>query len=128
VSLELNIDFSLIGRKVIVRSNEPEPYMVGILDRFDQIHGSKIPHIVDEEGNEFYCMGCIVPYSEPLARMLDELTPQEQVDVMYNISAFIKEMKTLDNRTRERWEAEKRKEREPVKRVSWWKRILGRNP
>jgi hypothetical protein len=77
--------------KVIVRSNEYEkPFWLGDYQGRDaSLHD--VPVIINEKGETFYCLGIIVPYSEPLAQMLSSLSGKEQWDLLVNIKRFWEE-------------------------------------
>lgn len=72
-----------IGCKVIIKSNEPTPYQVGILKRVEIIGNDQFElPIVEVEGVEYGVMGIIRKYDERRVRALDKLTPDEQWNVM----------------------------------------------
>jgi len=79
-----------IGTNVIVRSNEDEPYQVGLLNGYQKHEksGQYIP-IVDINGTDFLCFGIIVPYDEGLAGILDMLSHQEQLNLLTTMTQFI---------------------------------------
>jgi hypothetical protein len=81
----------LIGKKVIVRSNENEPYFVGEFAGFTNFSRSNslIPVVKDENGKEWGAMGVIVPYSVQMAEVLDKMTPSQQWEWLKDISICI---------------------------------------
>ncbi len=74
--------------KVIVRSNEDEPFKVGELKRFERIHSTLVP-IVEVDGTEWGCMGVMVPWTQELADFLTFLEPARQWEIMRDISMSI---------------------------------------
>lgn len=84
----------LINRRVIVRSNEDEPYIVGRITQFVALAArdeEKTPVVRDEKtGKEYGCMGIVIPYSEAMARILDEMTPQQQWNLLVDMSMTIR--------------------------------------
>jgi len=70
-----------LGDKVICRSNEPNPLIIGEIVEFwdnDGKWSNCIPHIKDETDKVWGCMGIIRPYSEELMSELKDLKPLEQ--------------------------------------------------
>jgi hypothetical protein len=70
-----------LGDKVICRSNEPDPLVIGEIVEFWDNDGkwtNCIPYIKDENGKLWGCMGIIRPYSEKLMAELKHLRPLEQ--------------------------------------------------
>ena len=69
-----------VGDKVIVRSNEDNPLMIGTLVRFESFGQSntRLPIIEDQDEKEWLCMGIIKLYSEELLAELEPMTPKEQ--------------------------------------------------
>ena len=70
-----------LGDKVICRSNEPNPLVIGEIVEFWDNDGkwtNCIPYIKDENGKLWGCMGIIRPYSEKLMTELKHLRPLEQ--------------------------------------------------
>lgn len=70
-----------IGDKVIVRSNEPEPYIIGTLIRYEEI-GRDLSQIeivkCSETSDEYWCGGIIKLYSKELKETLDKMPFIEQ--------------------------------------------------
>ena len=76
-----------IGSRVIVRSNNDEPLMIGELVEWPAFGSNEastpIPVVKDEEnGEKFFCMGVMCHYDEKLITALDKLTPAEQWNVL----------------------------------------------
>ena len=72
-----------IGSKVISRSNENEPYKIGIIKDYQNMSkGSNMFPIVEIDGKEYLCMSIIRHYSETLCRILDKLTYKEQWNIL----------------------------------------------
>lgn len=70
-----------IGDKVICRSNEPDPLIVGEIESFWDNQGKwsePIPYIKDENGKSWGIMGIIRPYSDKLCDKLIKMKPLEQ--------------------------------------------------
>jgi hypothetical protein len=70
-----------VGDKVICRSNEPEPLLIGKIDYFWDNYGkwtNCIPHIKDNEGNVYGVMGIMKPYTDELLEEIKDLRPLEQ--------------------------------------------------
>jgi hypothetical protein len=71
------------GSRVIVRSNNDEPLMIGTIEKWEEIGGTKVPVIKDEEtGKNFFVMGVIRHYHDLLLEALNKLTPYEQWNVL----------------------------------------------
>lgn len=75
-----------IGTRVIVRSNEDEPYMVGTLVEYREIGRVmpiKTPVVkCEKSGKECLVFGIIEPYGEELVEALNKLTPRQQWNVL----------------------------------------------
>lgn len=72
------------GQKVIVRSNEDEPYIVGHIRYFDDFGGKAnkpIPIVANEDG-EWTCFGLVRPWTMALEKLLDVLDPKEQWNLL----------------------------------------------
>ena len=70
-----------LGDKVICRSNEPDPLMVGELVSLWDNEGkwtNPIPYVKDEDGKLWGIMGIMRPYSDELYEELSKLKPLEQ--------------------------------------------------
>lgn len=70
-----------VGDKVICRSNEPDPLIVGKIESFWDNQGKwsePIPYIKDEYGNSWGVMGILRPYSNKLYNKLNKMKPLEQ--------------------------------------------------
>ena len=78
------------GNKVIVRSNEDIPLMTGVVTRFFDMDGKwsdKTPVVKsDIDGEEYVCMGLVLPFNTELVELLQTMTPKEQWD--YIIDKF----------------------------------------
>jgi hypothetical protein len=77
----------LVGEKVIVRSNEDEPYYAGTFVRFNE-HGLPVVQF-DKDGIEYTCGGCVMPYTLKMIETLDGMTPKEQYDYCRYFTLFI---------------------------------------
>jgi hypothetical protein len=69
------------GDRVIVRSNEPEPLMLGeyLGDQTFGKSGSLIPIVRSEkDGKDYMAMGIIKKFSEELMDKLEGMDPKEQ--------------------------------------------------
>ena len=74
--------------KVIVRSNEPEPYELGTFVRYDKEMKSPddIPMVrFDRDGKIYTCFSIVVPFSEEMITRLDKLTPEQQYELLWAI-------------------------------------------
>lgn len=70
-----------LGDKVIAKSNECDPYLVGEIIEFWDKNGqwsTCIPYIKDVDGNVWGIMGVIKPYSKELEDVIKNLKPLEQ--------------------------------------------------
>ena len=70
-----------LGDRVICRSNEPNPLVIGEIVEFWDNDGkwtNCIPYIQDEKGKLWGCMGILRPYSEELMSEIENLKPLEQ--------------------------------------------------
>lgn len=70
-----------LGDKVICRSNECDPLLVGEIVEFWDNNGkwtNCIPYVKDEKGVIFGVVGIIKPYSEKLMSEIENLRPLEQ--------------------------------------------------
>lgn len=70
-----------LGDKVICRSNEPDPLLVGELVSLWDNEGkweSPIPYIKDDNGEIWGIMGVMRPYSDDLYNQLIKMSPLEQ--------------------------------------------------
>jgi hypothetical protein len=70
-----------IGDKVICRSNEADPLLIGEIVSFWDNEGrwtDPIPYVKDSNDNLFGVMGIIRPYSEELLKKLNKMKPLEQ--------------------------------------------------
>jgi hypothetical protein len=71
-----------VGSKIICRSNEDEPLMIGTIIAWDG-PSENIPVVKDELTNkEFFVMGVIRHYDLNLLKTLNKLTPDEQWNVL----------------------------------------------
>lgn len=75
-------DDSLIGKRVIVRSNEDAPLIIGKVVRYETFDGKAfkpLPIVVSEaDKKEYICMGIVVEYSNELFNQLENMNPKEQ--------------------------------------------------
>lgn len=74
----LNCTKMNIGDKVIVRSNNDEPLLIGFYHGEETFPNSSVPVVKDEQGGIWYCLGIIKPFSEELMAELAPLSPKEQ--------------------------------------------------
>lgn len=66
------------GTKVIVRSNNDEPFQIGEFKGYDnQFHNNPIP-VVNCDGKDYWCMGIVVEFNEKLIATLNTLSYKEQ--------------------------------------------------
>lgn len=97
MSLRFPAQSAIIGAKVIVRSNEDEPYKIGRivdLQLFNPRHTTRVV-VFQEETTQaiFFTSGkCILPYSDTLKTILDKMTPQEQLNFVSGIVQFGSEL------------------------------------
>ena len=76
-----------LGTKVIMRSNEDEPYSVGTIVDYQIMKNSSDPVFFVcelEDGKRVVPWGIVRKYREDLANALNKLTPKEQWLVMAN--------------------------------------------
>jgi hypothetical protein len=75
-----------VGSRVIVRSNNDEPLMIGVLTEWKKTaphHLSELPLVKDEETEEvFWCGGVLRHYDSLLIEALNKLTYAEQWNVL----------------------------------------------
>ena len=70
-----------LGDKVIGRSNECDPLLIGTITELWNNDGNWvgcIPQIKDDNGDVFGAMGIIKPYTEELIKTLEPMRPLEQ--------------------------------------------------
>jgi len=67
------------GIKVMVRSNNDEPLMIGTLLRYE-IHpsGTAMPFVKDEKGKTWVCMSIVLPYNKDVVKNIEGKTPKDQ--------------------------------------------------
>ena len=72
-----------IGSKIILRSNEDEPYQIGFIEDYVAITKSQsmIP-VANVNGKTFFVFSIMRHYSKTLCNILDKLTPDEQWNVL----------------------------------------------
>jgi hypothetical protein len=75
---------SLIGTRVIVRSNEVEPLKVGTLVGFSKF-GVPLVHVEDKK---YMCCGAVIPYDVSMEMMLNSLTPEGQWKLLSTMLRF----------------------------------------
>jgi len=73
------------GVKVLVRSNEDEPLIIGQLVGFAEIRDEDFP-VVNIDGDNTVCMSIVIPYSEEVFDALNFLDPKRQWEIMRDIS------------------------------------------
>jgi hypothetical protein len=74
---------AMIGVRVVSRSNEDEPLLIGELVRFEFLSQAKNPFPVvkcEETGKEWVTMGIVFPYSDKMMQELSSMSPKEQWD------------------------------------------------
>ena len=86
------LDFKLIeyetlyplGGRLIARSNEDDPLLIGVVLSYERIHDTWFIWIRNEKTHERFLVGnqIIRPYSEDLFVALNKLTAKEQWNVM----------------------------------------------
>jgi len=65
--------------KVLVRSNEDEPLLVGTLVGYQTITQAKnIVPLVRYDNKTFLCLGIVLPYDEKFESFLNTISPNEQ--------------------------------------------------
>jgi hypothetical protein len=79
---------SCLSTKVIARSNEDEPLVVGELVGFSRLGGTHLPE-VESGGKTYIYMGVVVPFSEELFEMLSKVDPKRQWEILSEISLAI---------------------------------------
>jgi hypothetical protein len=79
----------LIGMKVIVRSNEDEPYRVGIFKGMTECGSSFLCRVECEELGLIHPMGVVIPHTDEMAGFLDGLTPRKQWEILSGVSLVI---------------------------------------
>jgi hypothetical protein len=67
-----------VGQRLIVRSNEDGPLLIGSVSRHDRIGMSHVPVLKDDAGKEFLCLGAMSYYTEERHQALMKLNPREQ--------------------------------------------------
>lgn len=76
---------SMIGTKVIARSNENDPLHIGKLIGFEFITKSKIPCPIIQVGEtQLLTMGIVIPYNKDFLNTVKHMTPKQQWDYMIN--------------------------------------------
>jgi len=86
---------SLLGARVMCRSNENEPLTIGTVVSFTELSQAKNPFPVvksEADGEERVVLGIVVPYNEKILAEIKDLQPKEQWDYM------------VENRLGLRWE------------------------
>lgn len=79
---------SLVGAKVITKSNENEPYHIGTVMRFESVSKANnlLPIIAFNDGKEYLCMGAVVPLNKTILKKLVGLSNKEQWEFLAPIS------------------------------------------
>ena len=75
----------LIGDRVIVRRNEPDPLMIGKLVRVELVSKGKCPMPIvqdEKDGKEYLCFSLIKPYDVNLFAKLSEMQSIEQYNYL----------------------------------------------
>jgi predicted kinase len=73
------------GTKLIIRSNEDEPYQIGeVVGYSDMPSPDDIP-VVDVDGFKLVVFGIHLPYNAALVERLDKLTPNQQWELLWTI-------------------------------------------
>ena len=78
-------DKEWIGTKVMCRSNEDMPLLVGTFKGFDMFPNFSAALVEDENGREWVVMGEIWPYDEDIYQILSKLSPEKQYDFMVKV-------------------------------------------
>jgi len=72
------MDKDLIGERVILRSNEDEPPVVGTLVTWQKMSGNQeFPVVKQDDGQEVLAFSVLLPYSKELFDLLNSMTPKE---------------------------------------------------
>lgn len=93
------------GMKVISRSNEPDPLMVGEIVRFETLNNKykgndAFPIFRDyKDDKEYISMTILMPYSDELFKKLKELEPIEQYNYLVYPHGQLKEKYGIKYRT-----------------------------
>lgn len=67
-----------VGTKVIVRSNNDEPYMIGVFSGYElKENSSPIPVCICND-TTYWVMGIVVEHNDELQTHLDSMTPKDQ--------------------------------------------------
>lgn len=75
----------LEGQRVLVRSNEDEPLVIGNCVDFTTIGNLEFPIVEKSDGTKIMPFGFVVPFSEEVLIELAQLTPKEQWDLMVKL-------------------------------------------
>lgn len=78
----------LIGKRVLVRTNEDDPLFAGVLVRFEDCRHSFIPVIKKDDGTEVLTMAPLFEYDPNIEKMLSQFTPKEQYKIVKNMMGF----------------------------------------
>lgn len=76
--------------KVIVRSNENEPFKVGELVGFYKLNKTDELPLVYLDGKELVCMGIVIPWAKEIEALLRPLTPARQWELLKDLSVAIR--------------------------------------
>lgn len=93
------------GMKVLSRSNEPDPLMIGEIIGFETLNGKyncddAFPIVRDyKDGKEYISMTILIPYSDELFNKLEGLEPIEQYNYLIFPHGQIKEKYGVKYRT-----------------------------
>lgn len=80
------------SRKVIVKSNEDEPFEVGELVEVKAFGTTKIPTVRINENRLLQHHGVMIPYSIEIENMLLKLSNKRQWEILSGISVMMKVM------------------------------------
>jgi polynucleotide 5'-kinase involved in rRNA processing len=79
-----------IGSKVIIRSNENEPYEIGnIVDYVNITKARNLFPVISVNEKNFICLGIIRHYSKEICNILDKLTPKEQWNILSEFNTLL---------------------------------------
>lgn len=72
-----------IGQRVVVRSNEDDPLLIGTVSGYENFGRNRLFCLVkNDAGDEYIAFGVIHHYSPGKVEALNKLTPREQWNVM----------------------------------------------
>ena len=87
-----NWELSGLNSRVIVRSNNDEPYKIGNLIGFKILGNisTEVPIIRLDSGEEVISFGVVIPYSKEMEDFLDTLSFSKQWEILKDISMSIR--------------------------------------